>query len=75
MAIHRKAIRIARETSVKNELIQRELFLDVTKMLLKMASINFIKAVVETGYMNEFYKSNDYSALESSINKNSEDLT
>ena len=44
-------------------------------MLLKMASINFIKAVVETGYTEDFYKRNDYLALECSINKISEDLT
>ena len=44
-------------------------------MLLKMASINFIKAVVETGYMEDYYKRNDYLALESSINKTSEDLS
>ena len=55
MAIHRKAIRIARETTVENELMERELFLGITKILLKMASIDFIKAVVETGYMDDLY--------------------
>ena len=54
--------------------MERELFKDVTKILLRMASINFIKAVVETRYMENLYKNSHYLDLESSIDKISGDL-
>ena len=54
--------------------MERELFVKTIKMVLKMASVNFIKAVVETGYMEDFYGSKHYANLEASINMLSEHL-
>ena len=54
--------------------MEKSLFVETIKMLFKMASVNFIKAVVETGYMEDFYESKHYEDLESSINKLSQDL-
>ena len=39
-----------------------------------MASINFIKAVVETGYMDDLYQSSHYEELDSSIDSISQDF-
>ena len=40
-----------------------------------MASTNFLKAVVETGYTEDFYSTKQYEDLEASIDKLSQDLT
>ena len=47
--------------------MEKEKFTKTIKVVLKMASINFIKAVVETGYMEEFYQTRHFEQLEASI--------
>ena len=54
--------------------MERGLFVETIKMLFKMASVNFIKATVETGYMENFYENKHYADLESSIDRLSQDL-
>ena len=39
-----------------------------------MASIDLIKSVVDSGYMEEFYNSVQYESLSASIDKISKDL-
>ena len=45
---------IARE-STQNKSMELDLFKEVIKMICKMASIKLMKAVVEVGYMEDFY--------------------
>lgn len=47
--------------------MNKNLFKQVVKVILEMASTNFIKAVVETGYMDDLYQSSHYEKLQSSI--------
>ena len=68
-------MRIAHDSSSKNELLARESFRETIKLVLKMASTNFVKAAVEIGYMDELYSTNDYASLESSIETISQDIT
>ena len=72
---HRIAMRIAHDSSSKNELLARESFRETINLVLKMASTNFVKAAVEIGYMDELYSSNNYASLESSIEAISQDVT
>ena len=73
-AIHRIALRIARESATDDDLIQKNLYRETIKVILKMSSINFIKAVVETGYMEDLFQSSHYEKLQSSIDAISEEL-
>ena len=67
-SVHRKAKHIARRSS-SGQTMKPELFINKIKFILNMASIDFIKAVVETGYMDNFYDSNQFSSLKSGIDQ------
>ena len=69
MAIHRIATRIAGESRSKNEFMQPDLFKKTVKELLQLASTNFLKAIVEAGYVEDFYTKKQYEDLESSIER------
>ena len=47
--------------------MESDLFLKTIKIICKLASINFFKAVVETGYMEDFYSDSQYGNLETAI--------
>ena len=40
--------------------MDKSLFQQTVKLILEMASVNFIKAVVETGYMEDLYQNSHY---------------
>ena len=73
-AIHRIALRIARNSTTDDDLMQKDLYRETIKVILKMSSINFIKALVEIGYMESLFRSSHYEKLQSSIDAISEDL-
>ena len=73
-AVHRIALRIARESTASNDLMDKELFQKFVNSILQMASINFIKAVVEIGYMDDLFHSSHYEEIQSSIDTISQDL-
>ena len=54
--------------------MQQDLFMDTIKLICKMASIDLIKSVVDSGYMEELYNSVQYESLSASIDKISKDL-
>ena len=58
----------------KKPILQADLFADSLKSILKMASIDFVKAVIETGYMDKFYEKEDYEKLDSTIDEICQDL-
>ena len=74
MVIHRIAEKIARESITEKDQMHRDSFIDAVKLIFRMASINFIKVVAETGYMEDFYSESQYTSLESAINKVSRDF-
>ena len=74
-AIHRIAKRIARETKSHEKFMDKVAFQKLVKMIMQMASVNFIMAVVEAGYMEDLYQSSHYEQLESAIETISQDLT
>ena len=43
--------------------------METIKVILKMASTDLIKAIVETGYMEDPYGVNDYMSFDSSIDR------
>ena len=67
MAIHRIAEKIARVSITEKDQMHRDSFIDTIKLICKMASINFLKAVAETSYMEDFYNESQYASLESAI--------
>ena len=48
--------------------------MDTIKLICKMASLDLIKSVVDSGYMEELYDSVQYGSLNTSIDKISNDL-
>ena len=44
-----------------------DLFIDSIKFICELASIDLIEAVIETGYMDNFYSQNQYDSLQSGI--------
>ena len=56
MVTHRIAEKIARESITEKEQMHRNPFIETVKLICRMASVNFIKAVAETGYMEDFYQ-------------------
>ena len=62
MSIMRKSVHIARE-STKNDMLQSKMFVQTIKYVLEMGSTRFIKALIETGYLNELYTVKEYKAL------------
>ena len=73
MSIMRKSVHIARE-STKNDMLQPKMFVQTIKYVLEMGSTRFIKALIETGYLNELYTVKEYKALQKAIVKISEEL-
>ena len=51
-----------------------DLFIDTIKFICELASIDLIKAVVETGYMDDFYSQNQYDSLQSGIDSVCQEL-
>ena len=72
--VHRIAEKIARESITEKDQMHRDPFIETVKLICRMASINFMKAVAETGYTEDFYSESQYSSLESAINKVSRDF-
>ena len=68
MVVHRIAEKIARESIIEKDQMQRDLFIETVKLICRMASVNFMKAVAETGYMEDFYDKGQYASLDSAIN-------
>ena len=54
--------------------MEKKLFNDTIKMILKMASIGFVKAVVEIGYTEDFHNQNQNRMLNDAIETISTDL-
>ena len=54
--------------------IEPHKFVDAIKPILRMAVIEFSKAVFETGFTEKLYKESDFDKLESGIEKVCEDL-
>ena len=67
MAVHRITLKIASESTIKNKELQQQSFVETIKLILKMASINFARAVADLGYTNNFYTERQYSTLEQAI--------
>ena len=68
MVTHRIAEKIARESIIEKDQMHRDPFIETVKLICRMASINFIKAVAHTGYMEDFYDKSQYASLDSAIN-------
>ena len=67
-AVQSKVEYIAKQSrNKKRPVLQADLFVKTLKSILKLASIDFTKAVIETGYMDGFYKEEDYTKLDSAI--------
>ena len=49
-------------------------FCDVIKKICELASTKFIKAIVETGYIDEFYNERDYKNIQIAIDQVSEEF-
>ena len=64
---------VANETS-DTETMEPGKFVDAIKLVLRMAAIEFTKAVFETHFMDQLYEVSDYKRLESGINKICNDL-
>ena len=60
MVIHRIAEKIARESITEKDKMHRDSFIDAVQLICRMASINFMKAVAETGYTEDFYSESQY---------------
>ena len=73
-SIHRIADQIARESS-KLQYMKPDLFEETVKMICKLASTSFMKAVVETGYLEDLYSKMQYESLDSAIDNISHDFT
>ena len=54
--------------------MQQDLFMETIKLICKMASIDLIKSVVDSGYMEELYNSAQYESINTSIDKISSNL-
>ena len=68
MVVHRIAEKIARESITEKDQMHRDPFIETVKLICRMASVNFMKAVAETGYMEDFYDKGQYEALELATN-------
>ena len=55
MVIHRIAEKIARVSITEKDQMHRDYFIQIVQLICRMASINFMKAVVESGYMEDLY--------------------
>ena len=64
---------IAKETS-DTEMMEPNRFVDAIRPVLRMAAIEFTRAVFETQFMDQLYEDSDYNRLESGINKICDDL-
>ena len=43
--------------------MQSKRFADAIKMICGLASVEFMKAVIETGYTDELYEKGDYESI------------
>ena len=68
-----KAREIARHSTLN--LIEHELCLQTIKTICRMASIDFIRAVAENGYMEALYSKVELQDLDSAIDQVCQDLT
>ena len=68
MVVHRIAEKIARESITEKDQMHRDPFIETVKLICRMASVNFMKAVAETGYMEDLYDKGQYASLDSAIN-------
>ena len=51
-----------------------DLFEKTIKMICKLATTKFMKAVVETGYLEDLYSTNQYESLDSAIDQISDEF-
>ena len=68
MVTHRIAEKIARESITEKEQMHRDPFIETVKLICRIASVDFLKAAAETGYMEDFYDKGQYASLDSAIN-------
>ena len=59
---------VAKETSTTKKM-DPEKFVDAIRPILKMAAIDFTKAVFETKFMDQLYEESHFNKLESGIEK------
>ena len=59
---YRKAKHIA-NFSTRNKVMHSDCFFDTIKKICELASTKFMKAVVETGYIEELYNEFDYKNI------------
>ena len=55
-------------------MMQSDKFAQTIKMICRIASTKFMKAVVEVGYTGELYNTDQYETLEKAIDKVSNEL-
>ena len=67
-SIHRTADQIARESS-KLQFMKPDLFENTINMICKLATTRLMKAVVETGYLENLYSSGQYESLDLAIDE------
>ena len=67
MVIHRIAEKIARVSITEKDQMHRDSFIETIMLICRMASIDLMKAVAETSYMEDFYSEIQYASLESAI--------
>ena len=67
-SIHRIADQIARESS-KPKSMKPDLFEKTINMICKLATTRFMKAVVETGYLENLYSTGQYESLDLAIDQ------
>ena len=59
----------------KSSLMEAESFTEVIKLICRLASVSFLKAVTDIGYMQDLYQESEYEALNQSIDTVCEELT
>ena len=54
--------------------MEDKLFVDVIRMICEMATIKFEKAIIETGYLDDLYKEEDYENIRLAIDSISQEF-
>ena len=65
-AVYRKAKHIAKMCS-SGEVMHSKRFVDAIRTICELASVEFMKAIIETGYIEELYEKGDYESINLAI--------